>query len=95
MLAIMKKCGYTFSEAIEGRKAILVVGQDGFVTIRGSEVMRLGGSGVYPNSMYILNAHEYTPVQPKLQNCSNSNVGKGWEGYYDQKPIRKSKFRNH
>lgn len=97
MLAIMKETSYTFSDCVEGKKVILFIDEFGIARLRGSEVIRHGSS---PNAVdaafaYHIKPNEYEVVKPKLQNCSDSNVGKGWEGFYEQKPIKKSKFRNH
>ena len=97
MLAIMKETAYTFSDHIVGKKVILFIDEDGIARIRGSEAIRHGcnPNTVFADFAYHIQPHEYEVVKPKLQNCSDSNVGKGWEGFYEQKPIKKSKFRNH
>lgn len=70
------------------------------VSVRSSELLRVGvpkdaidDDDMSESWLFLPNEFEY--VEPKLQNCSDSNVGEGWEGFYDQAPIKKSKFRNH
>lgn len=67
--------------------------------IRGSELIRTikdySGNRIDPRFLYAFLHTEVEEVQSTMVNCSDSNVGKGWGGFYDQAPIRKSKFRNH
>lgn len=67
--------------------------------IRGSELIRAikdySGNRIDPRFLYAFLHTEVEEVQSIMVNCSDSNVGKGWGGFYDQAPIRKSKFRNH
>lgn len=98
MLVTLKKMEYTFSEIVEGKKAIIIFDELGYARIRGSELQRLGVPREVLGDDLTFSFHlfrsEYEPVQREFQDCSESNVGEGWEGFYEQAPIKKSKFRN-
>lgn len=64
-------------------------------SVRGSELIRCGQDpfDIDPQFLYFFEPNEFELIEPKLQNCTDLSIGKGWEGYYEQKPIKKSNFR--
>lgn len=85
---------------LEGKVLIATECLHSSVQIRSSELLRVGvpREELEEDDLaerWVFLPSEYEVVKPEFINCSDSNVGKGWEGFYDQKPIKKSKFRNH
>jgi hypothetical protein len=90
---------FSFAESVKGKVVIARVDEDkgGAAGVRVAELLRVGST----MSLDFWNADEfiyfhkgqYTPVKPKLINCTEIGVGKGWEGFYDQAPVKRSSFR--
>lgn len=101
MRVIIKDSSYFNTDSIVGKKVIATPAHGhskkyiGFF-VRGSELMRVGIEGAVTGDFpYFFEEECVEIVQPTMVNCSDSNVGEGWEGFYEQAPIRKSKFRNN
>lgn len=99
MRVIIKSNIYELSN-LEGKILIATECLHSSVQIRTSELLRVGVPREELNEedlteRWLFLPDEYEIVKPEFENCSDSNVGKGWEGFYEQKPIKKSKFRNH
>lgn len=104
MFVKILKMDYSF-EGFEGKKVIASASDNGVgYEIRIAELYRVSTNDPYGlKFLYPINADWklyfsedcVELIEPALINCSNNNVGKGWSGFYDQAPIRKSKFRNH
>lgn len=107
MFVRLKKCGYSFDENITGQKVIARShGESGGVTVQISELMRVGivdssylkssqcnfGAEDASDSRFFFDG-EFEIIPPTMLNCSDSNVGMGWGGFYEQEPIKRSKFR--
>lgn len=90
---------YAFDYPTDNPKVIAEEFTNGRVLVKTSELLRIGipmfEIGERADTVWVFERDEYEIVQTEFINCSDSNVGKGWEGFYDQKPIKKSKFRNH
>lgn len=96
MRVIIKKHLFDFPNLV-GKKVIATEFADGKILVKTSELLRVGvpmeEMETLANEVWAFEHYEYEVVKPKFQNCSDSNVGKGWGGFYDQKPVRRSKFK--
>lgn len=102
MLVILKGSPYTF-EGLEGKKVIAKPSLHGGCQVTIAELYRVCSNDPYSRDSVGLPIHAeltlhfpkefFELVQPTMKNCSDSNVGKGWDGFYNQHPIKRSKFR--
>jgi hypothetical protein len=98
MLVKLLKSGYSFDENIHGQKVIAGTWCDGYY-VTCSELHRVGIIdddyllGVYSDDPLYFSGEDVTVIESKLENCTDYNAGKGWEGFYEQAPVIKSKFR--
>jgi len=103
MLVKLLKSGYSFDEFINGQRVIAKPSWSGLSNggydVTYSELHRVGIiaddylKGVRSDGILYFSGEDVTVIESKLENCTGYNVGKGWEGFYDQAPVIKSKFR--
>jgi hypothetical protein len=97
MRITLRKNSFSFSESVEGKVVIATVSVYGYARVRAAELLRVGATKVlnaFDASEFVcFTEDEFTPVKPKLINCTEIGVGKGWEGFYDQAPVKRSSFR--
>jgi hypothetical protein len=103
MLVNLHKSDYSFNEFINGQRVIAKPSWSGLSNggydVTHSELHRVGIitddylKVVRSDDTLYFSSQEVTVIQPKLENCTDYNAGKGWEGFYDQAPVIKSKFR--
>lgn len=79
---------FSFEDNIYGKTVIASIREDGVASVRVAELNRVGGDinllwWKANEEIYFLPS-EYEIISQKNINCSDSNVGKGWEGYYDK-----------
>jgi hypothetical protein len=98
MLVNLHKSDYSFNELINGQRVIATACHLGY-DVSYSELHRVGIidddylQDVDSDDALYFSSQEVTVIQSKLENCTDYNAGKGWEGFYDQAPVIKSKFR--
>ena len=98
MLVNLHKSDYSFNELINGQRVIATACHLGY-DVSYSELNRVGIINqdylqvVDSDDTLYFSSREVTVIQPKLENCTDYNAGKGWEGFYEQAPVIKSKFR--
>lgn len=102
MLVILKGSPYTF-EGLEGKKVIARPSLHGGCQVSIAELYRVCSNDPYARDSYNVNISAnlclhlpkefFELVPPTMVNCSDSNVGKGWDGFYEQKSVKRSKFR--
>jgi hypothetical protein len=97
MRITLRKNSFSFSESVEGKVVIATVSETGLARVRAAELLRVGATlklTLWDASEFVcFTEDEYTVVKPKLINCTEIGVGKGWEGFYDQAPVKRSSFR--
>jgi hypothetical protein len=97
MRITLGKNNFSFSESVEGKVVIARIDEGGLARVRAAELLRVGGTltlKYWDASEFVcFTEDEYTVVKPKFINCTEIGVGKGWEGFYDQAPVKRSSFR--
>ena len=97
MRVILGHTNYSFHESIVGKKVIARKLGDKFVEVRVSELLRVGATldlSFWDADEFIsFSLSDFEFALKPTGNCTENNVGEGWEGWYEQAPVRKSKFR--
>lgn len=97
MRVILGDTGYSFHESIKGKRVIATRLSKGLIDVRVAELNRVGAnldlSFWKADESISFTSEEYTVITPTSENYTDKNLGEGWEGWYEQAPVRKSKFR--
>jgi len=97
MIVILERSNFSFNKSLIGKRVVATKHGDSGISVRVAELVRVGVkislSSWAANDRIYFTSEDYHVVSPRFVNCSDLSVGKGWEGWYDQKPVRKSSFR--